>query len=160
VRTLLVTAGAILLALAPAQAHELKDVAPEGWIVFRDEPGGLIEAHLLRRLAFIDDPAPVALCGDLHSAATFFISIPGACSCAGARFHFHAPTRRQGQLVEVFALPTDVLEDVYPAPLRTWYLKHAAHLGPDDGYARLSARELEEMGGVLPICDLSSTQGS
>lgn len=117
-----------------------------GRILIQDDNGGIISEYKIIRKKLASDPAGVALCGTIHSAATMFISIPKACSCPDAIFNFHGATKNFLYSPE----GTAIMASYYPEPLKSWYLREASHLIFTD-HATLTARELDAM-NVLKIC--------
>jgi hypothetical protein len=111
--------------------------------VVRDDHGGQIPAYERKRerLAAADS---VALCGNIRSAATIFVSLPNACACPDAVFGFH------GARMGLHPSPggTATIASHYPPPLRDWYQANAAHLYWPQDYATLTAGELAAMGEV------------
>lgn len=118
----------------------------DGRILIQNDNGGLISEYEITRKKLASDPAGVTLCGTIHSAATIFVSLPNACSCSDAVFNFHGSTKSFRYSPE----GTATLASYYPEPLKSWYLRKAAHLMFTD-HATLTARELDAM-NVLKIC--------
>ena len=120
--------------------------AADGRIIVQDDHGGPITEYEKTRAKLASDPAGIILCGNIGSAATIFVSLPNACACEDASFHFH------GARVGIHHSPegTAVMASYYPEPLRDWYLREAAHLILTD-YVTLTAQELATM-NVLEIC--------
>ena len=120
--------------------------AADGRVVVEDDRGGPITEYEQKRAMLAYHPAGIILCGNIGSAATIFVSLPNACACPDALFHFH------GARVGIHHSPegTAVMASYYPEPLRDWYLREAAHLILTD-YATLTARELAAM-NVLEVC--------
>jgi hypothetical protein len=118
----------------------------DGRILIQDDNGGSIEEYEKTRSKLGSDPAGVALCGNIQSAATIFVSLPNACSCEDALFNFHGATRRFQYSTE----GTAIMASYYPEPLKSWYIREASRLMFTD-YATLTARELHTM-NVLETC--------
>lgn len=133
----------ICLLLLTACGHSRTE---DGRILIKDDNGGLIAEYEKTRVKLASDPAGVALCGTITSAATMFISIPTACSCPDAIFNFHGATKSFRYSPE----GTATIASYYPEPLKSWYLRKASHLMFTD-HATLTARELDAM-NVLKIC--------
>ncbi len=117
-----------------------------GRILIKDDNGGVIAEYEETRDKLASDPAGVALCGTLNSAATIYVSLPNACSCSDALFNFHGSTKSFRYSPE----GTAILASYYPEPLKSWYLREASRLMFTD-YATLTARELDDM-NILEHC--------
>lgn len=120
--------------------------SPDGRVLIENDNGGLIAEYESERVKLASDPSGVVLCGEIESAATIFVSLPNACSCPGAVFRFHGATKSFRQ----YPKGTAVMASYYPEPLRSWYLRNAAHLMLSD-HATLTARQLAAM-GILKSC--------
>lgn len=118
----------------------------DGRVLIQDDSGGFITEYQETRTKLASDPSGVVLCGTIESAATIFVSLPNACSCSDALFNFHGATKSFRYSPE----GTATIASYYPEPLRSWYLREAAHLMFTD-HAALTARELDAM-NVLKIC--------
>jgi uncharacterized Fe-S cluster-containing protein len=133
----------ICLSLLAACGYSRSD---DGRIIIKDDNGGSIEEYEKTRAKLASDPVGVALCGNIQSAATIYVSLPNACSCPDALFSFHGATRMFRYSPE----GTAIMTSYYPEPLKSWYLREAAHLMYTD-HATLTARKLDTM-NVLEIC--------
>jgi len=137
----------ICLLLLTACGHARTE---DGRILIKDDNGGLIAEYEKTRVKLSSDPAGVALCGAIVSAATIFVSLPNACSCPYALFYFHGSTKSFRYSPE----GTAIMASYYPEPLKSWYLREASHLMLTD-HATLTARKLDDM-DILEICRFSS----
>jgi hypothetical protein len=117
-----------------------------GRILIQDDNGGIISEYEITRKKLASDPNGIALCGNIHSAATIYISLPNACSCPDALFGFHGAAKMFRYSPE----GTSIMASYYPEPLKSWYLRNASHLMFND-HATLTARKLNNM-GILDIC--------
>lgn len=120
--------------------------SPDGRVLVEDDKGGVISEYEKERVKLASDPSGVVLCGEIESAATIFVSLPNACSCPDAVFNFHGATKGFQQSPK----GTAVMASYYPEPLRSWYLRNAAHLMLSE-HATLTARQLAAM-GILKSC--------
>ena len=120
--------------------------AADGRVVVEDDRGGPITEYEQKRAILAYHPAGIILCGNIGSAATIFVSLPNACACPDALFHFHGAHKGVQPSIE----GTARLMAYYPEPLRTWFVHEAAHLTLTD-YATLTARDLAAM-NVLEVC--------
>ena len=133
----------ICLILLVACGHTRTD---DDRILIQDDNGGSIEEYEKARVKLASDPVGVALCGNIHSAATIFVSLPNACSCPDALFGFHGATKMFRYSPE----GTAIMASYYPEPLKSWYLRKASRLMFTD-HVTLTARELAAM-NILETC--------